>query len=173
MPLNGYTKMFEKIISNKNIEVALNTDYKKIVSYLKFDKMIYTGPIDYYYDYIYGRLPYRSVRFKYENYNCEYYQESAQINFVDYEVPYTRVIEHKYLSDQNTKTTTISKEYPHFNGEPFYPIPTEENQQLHKKYKDESMKIKNVIFCGRLAEYRYLNMDEVVENTLKIFEQLK
>lgn len=172
MPKDGYTKMFERILSHKNIEVILNTDYKDILDDIKFDKMIYTGPIDYFFDYKFGELPYRSIRFEWETLNIEYFQETAQINYTGKYVDYTRVVEHKYLSGQKANTTTISKEYPTFSGEPFYPIPNDENRIIYKKYKAESEKLSTVIFLGRLAEYQYYNMDQVVANTHNQFEKL-
>jgi len=172
MPKDGYTKMFEKMLSHKNIEVILNTDYKDILDDIKFDKMIYTGPIDYFFDYQFGKLPYRSIRFMWETFDKEYFQEIAQINYTGKDDDYTRVVEHKYLSGQKANMTTISKEYPTFNGEPFYPIPNENNQEIFMRYKKESEKIKDVIFTGRLAEYKYYNMDQVVANTLNQFEKL-
>ncbi len=170
MPREGYTKMFEKILNHKNIEVILNTDYKSILESVKFDKMIYTGPIDYFFDYKYGKLPYRSIRFEIRNLPQVQFQETAQVNCVDESVEHTRIIEHKLLSQQNSDTTTISFEYPQKEGEPFYPVPTEENRHQYLLYKKESEKLSNTIFCGRLAEYQYYNMDQVVENTFKIFE---
>ena len=139
MPKDGYTKMFEKILNHKNIEVILNTDYKSILDSIKFDKMIYTGPIDYFFDYKFGKLPYRSIRFEFKNVNQKQYQETAQINYVDESVEFTRVVEHKLLSQQNSDTTTISFEYPQKNGEPYYPIPTEENH-INILYKKETEK---------------------------------
>ena len=171
MPKNGYTKMFEKILDNKNIEVILETDYKNIINNIKFNKLIYTGPIDYYFDYKFGKLPYRSIRFEFENHKRTKFQETAQINYVDEDISFTRVVEHKKLSGQNLDTTTISKEFPQSDGEPFYPIPNEINKKLYLKYKKQAEKLTNVIFCGRLAEYQYFNMDQVVANTLTIFEK--
>ncbi len=130
--------------------------------------MIYTGPIDYFFDYKFGKLPYRSIRFEFRNVSQNQFQETAQINYVDASFDYTRVIEHKLLSQQNSKTTTISIEYPQNDGEPFYPIPTEENRSQYLLYKKETEKLNNIIFCGRLAEYQYYNMDQVVANTLKV-----
>ena len=172
MPKDGYTKMFERILNHKNIEVILNTDYKSILNIVKFDKMIYTGPIDYFFDYKYGKLPYRSVRFEFKNVNQQQYQETAQINYVEDSVEYTRVIEHKLLNQQSSETSTISFEFPQKEGEPFYPIPTEENRQQYLLYEKVAEKLKNTLFCGRLAEYQYFNMDQVVANTLKIFGKL-
>jgi UDP-galactopyranose mutase len=170
MPKDGYTKMFEKILKHKNIEVILDTDYKSILDSIKFDKMIYTGPIDYFFDYKFGKLPYRSIRFEFRNLPQVQYQETAQINYVDDSVEFTRVVEHKLLSQQDSQSTTISFEYPQKDGEPFYPIPTEENRNQYLLYKKETEKLKNVIFCGRLAEYQYFNMDQVVASTLKTFK---
>ncbi len=161
MPKDGYTKMFEKILKHKNIEVILDTDYKSILDSIKFDKMIYTGPIDYFFDYKFGKLPYRSIRFEFRNVSQNQFQETAQINYVDASFDYTRVIEHKLLSQQNSKTTTISIEYPQNDGEPFYPIPTEETEiNIFCIKKTEKLKI--CIFCGRLAEYQYYNMDQLL-----------
>jgi UDP-galactopyranose mutase len=172
MPKDGYTKMFEKILNHKNIEVILDTDYKSILDSIKFDKMIYTGPIDYFFDYKFGKLPYRSIRFEFENHRTDSYQEASHINFVEEEIPYTRITEHKKLSKQINDSTTISIEYPQNEGEPFYPIPTDENRNQYLLYKKETEKFNNVIFCGRLAEYQYYNMDQVVANTLKLFGNL-
>lgn len=172
MPKDGYTKMFEKMLNQKNIEVLLNTDYKKIINDIEFNKMIYTGPIDYFFDYAYGKLPYRSIKFEWENYKQEFFQEVAQVNYVDQFTEYTRVIEHKRLSYSNSKITIISQERSQKDGEEFYPIPTEENRKLYYKYKDETKKLKNVIFCGRLAEYQYYNMDQIVANSLNVFNNL-
>lgn len=172
MPKDGYTKMFEKILNHKNIEVVLGTDYKSIINSVQFDKMIYTGPIDYFFDYKYGKLPYRSLRFEWENYPVEYFQEAAQINYAEVNTTYTRVVEHKRLSDNNSTLTTISREYPQVEGEPYYPIPTTENKEFFLKYETEARKVKSVKFCGRLAEYQYYNMDQVVANTLKLFRDI-
>lgn len=173
MPKDGYTKMFEKMLNNKNIEIILDTDYKTILSNTKFNKMIYTGPIDCFFDYMHGKLPYRSIKFDYENHEIEYYQETAQTNYVGTDFKFTRVVEHKRLSDNKTNTTTISKESSLKDGEPFYPIPTEGNRSLYRKYKSESQNVTDTIFCGRLAEYQYYNMDQVVANSLKIFAGLR
>ena len=172
MPKDGYTKMFERMLAHKNIEVILNTDYKTIVDDVKFDKMIYTGPIDYFFDYEFGKLPYRSIRFEWETLEQEYYQETAQVNYTGNDVEFTRVVEHKYLSGQKGSNTMISREYATYDGEPFYPIPNENNQRIYKQYKNETNKLTSVLFMGRLAEYQYYNMDQVTANTLNQFEKL-
>ncbi len=173
MPKHGYHKLFERMLSDKNIEVVLNQDYKSLLDSVKFNKLIYTGPIDTFFDNLHGKHPYRSIRFEFEHLNSEFYQKAAQINHVGPEAEFTRVIEHKYLTGQVSPRTTISREYAQKEGEPYYPIPTEANRSLYLKYRDEAAKLSNVIFCGRLAEYQYYNMDQVVANTLKIFGILK
>ncbi len=168
MPKDGYSKMFKRMLNHKNIEVILNTDYKKIINDIKFDRMIYTGPIDYFFDYEFGKLPYRSLKFKWENYDTPIYQEAASINFVNSE-KYTRITELKYLTNQKCATTTIVKEYPQMKGDPFYPILNNENNLLFEKYNEEAGKLENILFLGRLAEYKYYNMDQVVGRVLNKF----
>ncbi len=169
MPKDGYAKMFERMLNHKNIEIVLNTDYKKIINEIQFDKLIYTGPIDYFFDYKFGKLPYRSLNFEWITYHKEFHQEVTQVNYTDDKEKFTRVIEHKRLSDQNSKKTTISREYSTRDGEPFYPIPNENNKKQFSVYKQELAKLKNILFVGRLAEYQYYNMDQVVANTLSKF----
>ncbi|MEI7812403.1 MAG: UDP-galactopyranose mutase, partial [Ignavibacteria bacterium] len=166
MPKNGYTSMFNKMLRNKNIDIILNTDYKSILTDVKFDKMIYTGPVDSFFDYESGRLPYISLRFDYEHYEMETYQKAAQINYVDSDVNFTRIVEYKKLTGQVAGTTTISREYSITEGEPYYPIPTESNHALFLKYQRKVERLKNIKFCGRLAEYQYYNMDQVVAKVL-------
>ena len=166
MPKDGYTKMFEKILNHPNIEVKLNMNYRDIIDEVEFDKMIYTGPIDTFFDYKYGKLPYRSLQFKWENHKIEYYQKATSVNYVNSE-KYTRITEHKYFSNIKSNTTTIAKEYPKMEGNPYYPIPNEETNTLYKKYKEEVDKLENTSFMGRLAEYKYYNMDQVVSRVLQ------
>lgn len=173
MPKEGYTKMFEKILNHKNIELILNSDYKTILDSVKFDKMIYTGPIDYFFDYQFGKLPYRSIRFEFRNFNLNLIQKSAVYNYTSNEVEFTRVTEYKHITSQKSETTTLSYEYPVKEGEPFYPVPTLENKNKYLLYKREFEKIKNIFFCGRLAEYQYFNMDQVIANSLKNLKNIK
>ncbi|MCX6152291.1 MAG: UDP-galactopyranose mutase [Ignavibacteriales bacterium] len=168
MPKDGYTKMFERMLNHKNIELLLNADYKSIMNNVKFNKIIYTGPIDYFFDYEFGKLPYRSIRFEFEKIESKKYQEAAVINYVEPSFEFTRVTEYKYFYDQNSDRTTISKEYFQEEGEPYYPIPNKRNFDIYKKYEMLIESIKNVLFVGRLAEYKYYNMDQVVANTLRI-----
>ena len=171
MPKDGYTKMFKMMLSHKNIEIVLNTDYKNILSDLSFDKMIYTGPIDYFFDYKYGHLPYRSIRFEFKNFDKERFQENSVINFVGEEA-YTRVSEYKHFTGQKAGSTTVSFEYSEQNGEPFYPTLTDNSKRIFNKYKKETEELNNVEFVGRLANFQYYNMDQAVAVALKILKEL-
>jgi len=174
IPLHGYTVMFQNILNHKNIHLLLNTDYKDVVDMIKFNHLIFTGPLDYFFDYQFGQLPYRSLEFNFVTEDREYYQELAQVNYPN-NYDYTRITEFKYLSGQILNKTTIAFEYPdeYINGknEPYYPIPRDENNELFKKYIDEAKKIKNVSFLGRLADYKYYNMDQIVARALMIFQK--
>jgi UDP-galactopyranose mutase len=171
LPKYGYTWMFQRMLDNPNIHVLLNTDYKEVIGEIKFNKMIYTGPVDYFFDYVYGKLPYRSLRFEFETLPQEQYQEVGTVNYPnDYD--FTRITEFKHLTGQKHIWTTIMREYPVAEGEPFYPIPREEHQKLYAKYKAEADKLKNVYFIGRLAEYRYYNMDIVVDRVQKLIASI-
>ncbi len=172
IPLDGYTVMFKRMLSHPNIELLVDIDFKSISETIKFNKLIYTGPIDEYFDYVYGKLSYRSIDFQHEVHNTEWHQHIAQINYCDEEIPFTRVNEWKYITGQIHHKTAITKEYPTLDGEPFYPIPTESNHHLYKLYFNASKKLTSVYFVGRLAEYRYYNMDQVIARALKLFETI-
>ena len=165
--------MCKKMISSDNIKIQLNTDYKDIINDIEYEILIYTGPIDYFYDYKYGKLLYRSLNFVTETYSKDSYQESAVINYPnDYD--FTRITEFKKLTFQNIKDkTTIMKEYPGFDGEPSYPYPTKENLDKFQEYEKDMEKEEKVIFLGRLAQYKYYNMDVVVKKALESFEEIK
>jgi UDP-galactopyranose mutase len=171
MPLRGYTKMFENMLSHPNISVLTNTDYKDIVDTIPFNEMIYTGPIDYYFDYCYGKLPYRSIEFKFETIDAEVFQPTGTVNYPN-EHPYTRVTEFKYLTGQKHPKTSVVYEYPMADGDPYYPVPRPENAELFKKYQLLAMAAKNVHFVGRLATYKYYNMDQVVAQSLTLFKKI-
>jgi UDP-galactopyranose mutase len=171
MPLLGYTKMFEKMLSHSNIKVMLNTDYKEIESVIPYKKMIYSGPIDYYFDYCYGKLPYRSLDFKFETIEQEVYQPTGTVNYPN-EHAYTRVTEFKYLTGQKHAKTSVVFEYPKDDGDPYYPVPRSENAELYKKYQRLSGELKNVFFVGRLATYKYYNMDQVVAQALTLYKKI-
>ncbi|GAX60429.1 UDP-galactopyranose mutase [Candidatus Scalindua japonica] len=170
MPEDGYSKVFENLL--KNIEVILTADFKRVKHRIKFKTLLYTGPIDEFFDYKYGRLPYRSLRFRFETHNKEFYQDWSQINYPN-DYKYTRIVEIKHATGQIIPNTTIVKEYPCEKGSPFYPIPNPDNQKIYLRYKRAAEKLNNVYFIGRLAQYRYLNMDQIVKEALDLFKTLK
>lgn len=172
MPKYGYTKMFERMLDHSNIDILLNTDYKDVINNYEYRKMIYTGPIDYFFNYKFGKLGYRSIDFTYKHYEKKEYQPVAQVNHVDLSSKYTRVVEHKKLNGSVGRGTTVSFEIPKQDGDPFYPIPNPVNRKIYSLYKAEAEKLENVIFIGRLAEYKYYNMDQVVANTLNIIKNI-
>ena len=163
MPLHGYTAMFKNLLNHPNIEVKLSTEFRDILnSKHEFDHIVYTGPIDAFYDFKFGHLPYRSLRFEHENLSDqEWYQSVGTINYPN-DFDFTRITEFKHLTGQTSPSTSIVREYPTDNGDPYYPIPRDENEQLFKQYQTLANKEENVTFVGRLAEYRYYNMDQVV-----------
>lgn len=171
MPLNGYTKMFETMLSNPNIKVMLNTDYKEIKEHVPYNKMIYTGPIDYYFDYCYGKLPYRSLEFKFQTISAEKFQETGTINYPN-EQAYTRITDFKYLTGQVHPKTSIVYEYPKADGDPYYPVPRPENAELYKKYQQLALATPDTFFAGRLATYKYYNMDQVVAQALTLYKKI-
>lgn len=174
VPKYGYTAMFKNMLANPNIHLLLKTDYKEILNTIKFDKLIFTGPIDEYYDYIYGKLPYRSLNFEYKTLSQEYFQELTQVNYPNAH-DFTRITEFKHITGQKHHQTTIAYEFPqeYIIGEndPYYPIPNDENHGNFEKYKELANKEKNVFFTGRLANYKYYNMDETVGVALQLFSQ--
>ena len=174
IPLNGYTELFNNILENKNIEILLNTDYKHITSSIKYKKMIYTGPIDEYFEYQFGKLPYRSLQFEFKTMKKEWFQEVAQVNYPN-DYNYTRITEFKHFHKQNSLSTTIAYEFPqeyvHGKNEPYYPIQNDVNNHSYNKYKIESEKLKDIYFVGRLADYKYYNMDQIVGVALMKFEK--
>ena len=170
IPEGGYTRIIEKML--EGIEVKLNYDYFEHKEELKdiAEKIIFTGPIDQFYEYCYGELEYRSVRFETEILDMENYQGNAVVNYTEYEVPYTRIIEHKHFEFGTQPKTVISREYSDkwtLGKEPYYPINNEKNNKLYEKYKLLSEKDKSVIFGGRLGEYKYYDMHKVIEEALK------
>jgi UDP-galactopyranose mutase len=171
MPAHGYTRMFQKMLSHPNIKIMLNTDYKEIVDMIPYTTMIYTGPIDSYFNYCYGRLPYRSLEFRFETHDMEVFQPTGTINFPN-EHPYTRITEFKYLTGQKHHKTSIVYEYPQAEGDPYYPIPRPENAEIYKKYQSLANTMTNTYFTGRLATYKYYNMDQVVAQSLSLFEKI-
>jgi UDP-galactopyranose mutase len=170
MPKNGYTKMFEKMIDHPNIQIMLQADYKLMKDSVPHKRVIFTGPIDSFFDYKFGKLPYRSLDFKFETKDHEYFQEVAVVNYPnDYD--FTRVTEFKHLTGQTHNKTTVVYEFPTDGDDPYYPIPIDSNLELYQKYKEEAEKLTNVWFVGRLGTYKYYNMDQVVAQALTLFEK--
>ncbi len=165
MPKHGYTRMFEKMLDNPNIKIMLNCDYEEISKDIPFRELIYTGPIDSFFNYRYGKLPYRSLEFKHETHDTEQYQTAPVVNYPN-EQAFTRITEFKYLTGQEHKKTSIVYEYPQAEGDPYYPVPRKENAELYAKYKTLADARSDVRFVGRLATYRYYNMDQIVAQAL-------
>jgi UDP-galactopyranose mutase len=171
MPLRGYTRMFENLLDHKNIKIMLNTDYREIERVIPYKEMIYTGPVDEYFDFKYGKLPYRSLEFKHETVEKEVYQPAPVVNYPN-EHLYTRVTEFKYLTGQEHSKTSIVFEYSRAEGDPYYPIPRPENNELYKKYQDLAKQTTGVHFVGRLATYKYYNQDQVVAQALATYAKI-
>lgn len=168
IPRFGYSKMFENIVNHPKIKVLLNTDWFDVKDQFQYDKLYYTGEIDRFFGYEFGKLEYRSCRFDYETYfDREYYQEVGTVNYPnDYD--FTRISEYKHMTGQKINCTTIAKEYPCDLGEPFYVVPDKENKHKVDEYYKLARKVEKTIFVGRLAEYKYYNMDAIIERILKI-----
>ncbi len=172
MPRHGYTKLCERMIANKNIKLLLNTDYKEVLGDINYELLIYTGATDEFYQYKHGKLAYRSINFVFETFDQEEYQAAPVVNYPnDYD--FTRITEYKKLTWQKHGKTTVGKEFPSSEGEPYYPFPTGECRAQFALYEEEMKQEKKVIFLGRLAEYRYYNMDGVVRRALDAFERLR
>lgn len=172
MPLHGYTAMFENMVDHENIKLALGVDYKDLRAEHGAAKIIYTGPIDEYFDHRFGALPYRSLRFEHQTLNQRRFQPVAVVNYPEPAVPYTRITEYKHLTGQVHSQTSISYEFPQADGDPYYPIPRPENAALYKRYEALSREDPNTIFVGRLGTYRYYNMDQVVGQALATYRRM-
>lgn len=171
MPKHGYTRMFEKMLDHPNIKVMLNTDYRDIAGVIPYREMIFTGPIDLYFNYVYGKLPYRSLEFKHETLDQEQALPVAVVNYPQ-QHDYTRITEFKQLTGQEHSKTGIVYEYPRAEGDPYYPIPKPECAELYAKYKELADQTPGVTFVGRLATYKYYNMDQVVAQALATYEKI-
>jgi UDP-galactopyranose mutase len=171
MPKQGYTRMFERMLDNPDIKIMLNCDYQEIATEIPFKEMIYTGPVDAFFDYCYGKLPYRSLEFKHETHDTEVFQTAPVVNYPN-DQAYTRVTEFKYLTGQVHKKTGIVYEYPKAEGDPYYPIPRPENGELYLKYKELADAERDVHFVGRLATYKYYNMDQIVAQALTVYSKI-
>jgi UDP-galactopyranose mutase len=172
MPADGYTRMFENIVNHPNIEIMLGVDFEDVRDEVIYDHLIYTGPIDEYFGHRYGKLPYRSLEFKHETLDQAWFQSVGTVNFPSEDVPYTRVSEYKHLTGQSHAKTTITYEYPRAEGDPYYPVPRPENQALFKKYEALAQQTPDVTFVGRLATYRYYNMDQVAGQALATYRKI-
>ncbi len=174
IPIGGYTKIIEKMLSN--IEVKLNCDFFEDEDNFKMmaEKIIFTGPIDAYYHFRYGELEYRSLKFETEVLDMSNYQGNAVVNYTEYDIPYTRIIEHKHFEYGTQEKTVITREYPEKweqGEEPYYPINDDKNNELYEKYKNLAKEDNNVIFGGRLGQYKYYDMDKVIAEALKLVEE--
>ena len=171
MPLHGYTRMFENMLAHPNIKIMLNTDWREIKNMVPCREIIFTGPVDEYFDYRYGKLPYRSLEFKHETHDMEQMLPVAVVNYPN-EHAYTRITEFKQLTGQQHSKTSVVYEFPRAEGDPYYPIPRPECTALYNKYKNLADATRGVHFVGRLATYKYYNMDQVVGQALATFEKL-
>jgi UDP-galactopyranose mutase len=171
MPLHGYTRMFEKMLAHPNIKVMLNADYREVAALVPWRHMVYTGPIDAFFDYRHGKLPYRSLEFRHQTLQQEQFQAVGTVNYPN-DFAYTRISEFKHLTGQKHHATSIVYEYPRADGDPYYPVPRAENIERYRLYEAEAEKLADVSFVGRLATYKYYNMDQVVAQALTTFKRL-
>ncbi|MEJ7616525.1 MAG: UDP-galactopyranose mutase [Pyrinomonadaceae bacterium] len=171
MPEAGYTEMFARMLEHPNISVLLGCDWREAAKELSFREVIFTGPVDEYFDYRWGRLPYRSLEFRHEVHGMERFQAAPVVNYPN-EHAYTRVTEFKYLTGQEHRRTAVVYEHPRAEGDPYYPVPKAENAELYAKYKRLADETAGVHFVGRLATYKYYNMDQVVAQALTLYAKL-
>lgn len=171
MPAYGFTRLFENMLDHANIVIALNVDYREIMREVNYREMIYSGPVDAYFDYRYGKLPYRSIDFRFETHDVRQFQAAAVVNYPN-DHAYTRITEFKYLTGQSHHRTSVVYEFPTSDGDPYYPVPRPENAEVYRKYKQLADSMHNVRFVGRLGTYKYYNMDQVVGQSLAVFDQI-
>ena len=177
LPKGGYTRMFENMLNHPNITVRLNTDYFDVQEeYEAYGKLFYTGPIDRFFEFrdaLTERLEYRSINFVTELLDQDYYQENSVVNYPGREVDFTRIVEYKHFGDQKSPKTTIVKEFTVDGGEPYYPVPNEKNQKIYEQYRAKAEALTDVYFVGRLANYKYFNMDQAFKNALDLYKSLE
>lgn len=171
MPADGYTAMFRRMLDHPKIEIALGVDLAEIRGKVAYRRMIFTGPVDEYFGFRLGRLPYRSLQFRHETLDTEWHQPVAVVNYPQTE-RFTRVTEYKHLTGQVHPKTSITYEYPSAEGDPYYPVPRPENEALYQRYQALARSCRDVWFVGRLATYRYYNMDQVVGQALATFRRI-
>lgn len=172
MPLHGYTTMFERMLDQPNISVLLNTDFCEVRDEVAYESLIFTGPVDEYFDYCYGKLPYRSLRFEFETVDASVVQPVAVINYPN-DHAYTRVTDFKHLTGQAHPKSALVYEYPTDVGDPYYPVPRPENVDRYRRYKALAESTPGVYFVGRLATYKYYNMDQCVAQALSTFDKIR
>ena len=173
MPIDGYTAMFERMLDHPSIDLRLGTDFNEVRDTLDYGSLVYTGPVDAFFDHRFGRLPYRSLRFEFETLPRTRFQPTGTVNYPDEtEVAFTRITEFKHLTGQRHDATTIVREFPQATGDPYYPIPRPENAERYERYKALADATPDVHFVGRLATYKYYNMDQVIAQALATFRRI-
>ena len=172
MPRDGYTRMFERMLDHSLIDVLLSTDFSAVRDRVRYGHVVYSGPIDEYFDYCFGKLPYRSLRFLHETHDQVQFQPVAVVNYPNETVPYTRITEYKHLTGQTHPRTSISYEFPCADGDPYYPVPRPENAELYRRYRALAQDHPEVTFLGRLGTYKYYNMDQVVGQALALYQRI-
>ena len=172
MPKHGYTRMFEKMLAHPNIKVMTQTDFADVKDEIEYRHLIWSGPVDEYFGFRFGKLPYRSLQFAHETHDTEQFLPTGTVNYPQTEA-YTRVSEYKHMTGQLHPKTAITYEYPSATGDPYYPIPKPENAELYKRYEALAMATPDVWFVGRLATYRYYNMDQVTGQALATFRRIQ
>jgi UDP-galactopyranose mutase len=177
LPQGGYTQLFEKILDHPNIDIRLNTDFFDVRDEISgYEKLFYTGPVDRYFDFKHSlteKLEYRSINFVSETVEQEFFQENSVVNYPGTEVDFTRIVEYKHFGNQKSSKTTIVKEYTVDEGEPYYPVPNLRNDEIYAKYKKEADTLTDVYFVGRLANYKYFNMDQAFKNAMELFYSIE
>lgn len=174
IPKEGYTEMVKKMLDHENIQVVCGIDYFGMQPVITPPGLtIFTGKIDQYFGDKHGKLEYRSLRFEHETLDIDSFQPAAVVNYPEEQYPFTRIIEHKKFYNQKSLKTSITREYSIAGGEPYYPIPNKRNRDIFNKYQKEARRAKKVVFAGRLANYKYFNMDQAIKNALEIYEEVK
>ncbi|HEX4666875.1 MAG TPA: UDP-galactopyranose mutase [Chthoniobacterales bacterium] len=171
MPKDGFTRMFENMLDHENIDLALGADYRELRDEVEFGELIYSGPIDEFFEYRFGKLPYRSLHFEHRTLDQEWLQPVAVVNYPN-DHDYTRITEFKHLTGQQHAQTSIVYEYPRGEGDPYYPVPRPENAAIYAKYRALTESSRGVRFVGRLGTYRYYNMDQVVGQALTVARKI-
>jgi UDP-galactopyranose mutase len=171
MPKHCYTRMFESMLDHPNINIMVQTEYDDVKDVVPYRRLIYTGPIDEFFEYRFGKLPYRSLHFRHVMLDKEWHQPVAVVNYPQTH-DYTRVTEYKHLTGQTHSKTALTYEFPSSTGDPYYPVPKPENQELYKRYERLALATRDVWFVGRLATYRYYNMDQIVGQALATFRRI-